>query len=74
MKKSPAAPPLAKIHDRMPVVLPQSVYAAWLDRDVTYSAGASDVLAAAVVDGFSAYPVSTRVNSPKNDDEECIRA
>ena len=30
-----AAGPLAQIHDRAPVLLPQDVHAAWLDRKLT---------------------------------------
>ncbi len=39
-----AAPELQEIHDRMPVVLPESAYDAWLDRAKTDSATAADVL------------------------------
>ena len=67
-----AAPELAEIHDRVPVVLPQSAYGAWLGRKMTDSAAANDILATAVLDGFHAYPVSTRVNTPRNDDAACI--
>ncbi|MBI2803117.1 MAG: SOS response-associated peptidase [Gammaproteobacteria bacterium] len=30
-----ASPALAEVHDRMPVILPQGAYSAWLDRRVT---------------------------------------
>ena len=30
-----ASPALTEVHDRMPVILPQSAYGAWLDRGVT---------------------------------------
>ena len=67
-----AAPELAEIHDRMPLVLPQSAYSAWLDHTLLGGALAYEVLASAVLDGFHAYPVSTRVNTPKNDDPALI--
>lgn len=67
-----AAPELQEIHDRMPVILPETAYSAWLDRAVTDSATAVDVLSAAILEGFTHHPVSTRVNSPKNDDEALI--
>ena len=68
-----ASPELSEVHDRMPVLLPQSAYGAWLDRRVTDSAAVNEILTAAVLDGFHAYPVSTRVNSPKNDDAACVK-
>ena len=67
-----ASAELSEVHDRMPVILPQSAYGAWLDRGLTDSAAANEVLTTAVLDGFHAYPVSTRVNSPKNDDAGCV--
>ena len=69
-----AAPELSEIHDRMSVILPQSAYITWLDRRMTDSAAVTEVLTAAVLDGFHAYPVSTRLNSPKNDDAACVAA
>lgn len=35
-------------------------------------AAAGELLAAAVTEGFHAYSVSTRVNSPMNDDAGCV--
>ena len=65
-------PALGEVHDRMPVVLPQSAYGAWLDRSTTSSQEAGELVAAAVIEGFHYYPVSTRVNTPKNDDATCV--
>ena len=67
-----AAPTLAHIHPRMPVVLPQDAYRAWLDSKLTDSVAVSKLLSAAVLDGFHTYPVSMRVNSPRNDDAEYV--
>jgi len=64
---------LAPIHDRMPVVLDRAGEGAWLDP----KAGPSDLKA--LLDPcpegrLRVYPVSTAVNSPKNDSPECLRA
>jgi len=68
-----AAPGIAHIHDRMPVVLPHSAYEAWLDPAVTDGAAAATAAADAALTDFAAYPVSTYVNSPRNQGEECAR-
>ncbi len=63
---------VAKLHDRMPVILPVDDYPAWLGED---SAAAAELLALLKPyrpDAMRAYPVSTVVNSPKNDGPECI--
>jgi putative SOS response-associated peptidase YedK len=45
----PAAPHLARIHDRMPLTLPRSAWNAWLDPDQKDGAAAlSQALAAAL--------------------------
>ena len=70
-----ASPELQVVHDRMPVVLPERAYSAWLDRSVSVSGtAAAETLSAAVVEGFQHYPVSTLVNTPKNDRPECMAA
>ena len=67
-----ASPELRAVHDRMPVVLPASAYETWIDRRITDSATAIDVLSGAVLEGFHHHPVSTRVNSPKNDEASLL--
>jgi len=67
-----AAEELAHIHNRMPVVLPPSAFAEWLDPAV---AGSQDLLDQAVAQSlshFSSYPVSAYVSSPRNQGEGCI--
>jgi putative SOS response-associated peptidase YedK len=60
-----------QFHDRMPVIVPESEWDRWLDREVTDSAGVTDLLVPAP-DGFLvALPVSPRVNSPRNNDADC---
>jgi putative SOS response-associated peptidase YedK len=64
---------IAPIHERMPVILAPDEYALWLD------AGTEIDRLQALLDPYPAaamqlYPVSTLVNSPKNDIAECRRA
>ncbi len=61
-----AAPGLAFIHPRMPVVLKPEQIAAWLD-PATPAADLAGLVAAARTD-FAAVPVGPRVNDVRNDD------
>lgn len=65
-----AAPSIAGIHHRMPVVLPPELQAAWMNA-TTSAAEIGDLIAAARGD-FEGYAVSTRVNSPRNDSPELL--
>jgi len=61
---------LTAIHDRMPLVLPRSAWAAWLDPD---REDVADLLAppsAALVDGFELRPVSPLVNDVRRNGPE----
>ena len=58
----------APIHDRMPLVLDPAGYAGWLDRSIADGRPFMTPLAEVKAE---AYPVSTRVNDPKNDDPGC---
>jgi putative SOS response-associated peptidase YedK len=64
---------MESIHDRMPVILDPSDYARWLNRD-TPGADVEGLLKPCATEGWEARQVSTRVNSPKNDDVDCIAA
>jgi len=68
-----AAPGIAHIHDRMPVVLPRDAYEAWLDPTAEDGRAAAATAAGAAVTNLAAHPVSTYVNSPRNQGEECTR-
>jgi putative SOS response-associated peptidase YedK len=61
---------MAKLHDRMPVVLDPADYEAWLDPGDPRGA---DLLRPCPVEWLEAVPVSSRVNSPRNDDESIIQ-
>ena len=59
---------VSDIHDRMPVILPGSAYERWLDDD----ADPGDLLRPYAAEAMTAWPVSTRVNSPRNDDSSLL--
>ena len=53
----------------MPLIVQAKDYARWLDRE---NAEIADILAPYPAEGMIAYPVSRRVNDPKNDDAKLI--
>lgn len=64
---------MAPIHDRMPVILAPDDYALWLDTAAPVSPELSALLAPYPAEAMEAYPVSTIVNSPTVDREDCVR-
>jgi putative SOS response-associated peptidase YedK len=64
---------VADVHDRMPVILRQGDYDLWLDPGVTNVALVAECLQPFRSGLMKKYPVSTRVNRPENDDQECAR-
>jgi putative SOS response-associated peptidase YedK len=64
---------VAPIHDRMPVILPKAAWNAWLE-PATTSDEALQLLAVPTYEGWTAQPVSPRVNVADNDDDTCIAA
>ena len=62
---------VAPIHDRMPIVLDRSAWAAWLDPSVD-SDGARALLAVPPIGDWRAEAVSTWVNKADHDDPRCI--
>jgi putative SOS response-associated peptidase YedK len=63
---------MRQFHERMPVIVPKAAWDRWLDRAVTDPAAVDDLLVPAPDDFLIAIPVSTRVNSPRNNDAECV--
>ena len=61
------------IHDRMPVILDENDYSAWLDPK-TQVEDLKSLLIPFNDEDIELQPVSKRVNSPRNDDPECIQA
>jgi putative SOS response-associated peptidase YedK len=62
---------VAPIHDRMPVVLDRSAWAAWLD-PATTPKDARALLVVPPTTGWSAEPVNPWVNSAQHDDPKCV--
>jgi putative SOS response-associated peptidase YedK len=60
------------IHHRMPVILPPESYETWLDTSIQAPEELMPLLVPYPSDAMQAYPVSTRVNRPANDDAECL--
>ena len=63
---------MAKLHDRMPVILAEKDHAVWLDPKHEGKATLQALLKPFPPGEMLAYPVSTRVNNPKNDDPELL--
>lgn len=60
---------MTPVHDRMPVILEEDEWAAWLDSS---NHDATRLLDPADNNVLDLWPVSTRVNNPRNDDPHCI--
>lgn len=63
---------MAPVHDRMPVILPDVFWNAWLERSQNADVLIQQILAAAVAKPLVMARVSKLVNSPANDSEDCI--
>jgi putative SOS response-associated peptidase YedK len=61
----------SQVHDRMPIILDPESYDLWLDPGMTNVGAASELLKPCDPRRMRCYPVSTRINSVANDDEEC---
>jgi putative SOS response-associated peptidase YedK len=58
------------IHDRMPVILPRSAYAQWIDTKPRFPVDLNALLVPFPAAEMEAYPISMLVNSPGNDQPE----
>jgi putative SOS response-associated peptidase YedK len=65
-------PLIASIHNRMPVILDPTVHERWLREGEQPKEEMAPLLAPYPPEQMEAYPVSTLVNSPKNDVPACI--
>lgn len=63
----------SSVHDRMPVIVSPDSYDCWLDPGMKDVAAVSELLRPYDARLMRRYPVSSRVNSAINDDEECSR-
>jgi len=64
----------AKLHDRMPVILPADAYSAWLGEDSASPPELLPLLKPYPAHAMRAYRVSTAVNNVRNDGPECIES
>jgi len=69
-----AAPVLSELHHRMPLILREGAFEPWLDPDLQSPEKIEEIIDAySIGDEFHFHPVSTRVNSVRNNDPELIR-
>lgn len=61
------------VHNRMPVILNPQDYDLWLDPGLQDPTAVSPLLKPYDPQQMRHYPISTRINSVANDDEECCR-
>jgi putative SOS response-associated peptidase YedK len=65
---------LSPVHDRMPVLLDRTGVTRWLDDSVSDVTKLQDLLVPAPAEALGAHPVSTAVNSVRNDDARNIES
>ena len=63
---------IASLHDRMPVIIPPDRFRDWIAPGPLGADTAEAILLPHRADGMEAVPVSSLVNSPKNDDPRCV--
>jgi putative SOS response-associated peptidase YedK len=56
----------------MPVILPEQEYVRWLDPELDDPVELQALLKPYPAEAMTAYPVSTFVNSPRNESPRCI--
>jgi putative SOS response-associated peptidase YedK len=61
------------LHDRMPVILRSEAYDLWLDLATTNPEKLQPLYQPFPTDLMEMYPVSTLVNSPRNDFPDCVK-
>ena len=65
---------VAPIHDRMPVILPREAWPLWLGEAPANAEELQALLKSYPAERMRAYPISTKVNSVKNDGPELLDA
>lgn len=58
---------MEQVHDRMPAIIPPEARGAWLNPEAE-TEDLAKLLTSAPEDLLETHPISTRVNSPANDD------
>jgi putative SOS response-associated peptidase YedK len=64
---------MARLHNRMPVILERALEDAWLDREITSAREVLDILERSNGVTLDAYPVSRMVNRPSMDSKVLIQ-
>lgn len=64
---------LRPVHDRMPVILQRQDYDLWLDPEMQQTDRLQSLLCPYPAEAMVSYPVSARVNSPRNDTADCVQ-
>lgn len=64
---------LRPVHDRMPVILNHQDYDLWLDPEMQQPDRLQPLLRPYLADAMHSYPVSSKVNSSRNDTAACIQ-
>jgi putative SOS response-associated peptidase YedK len=64
---------VADVHRRMPAILKRCDYEQWLDLGIRHPPVVSHCLEPFDAALMKKYPISTRVNRPENDDQECAQ-
>jgi putative SOS response-associated peptidase YedK len=64
---------LSDVHDRMPVILSQMHYEAWLMAPVSEGERLQELLVPIEAERMRCYPVSAMVNAAQNESPECAR-
>ena len=65
---------MSYVHNRMPVMLPQSAWAAWLDPDNGDKESLKELMVPAPEGLLEMHPVSTDVNNVRNKDVHLVDA
>jgi putative SOS response-associated peptidase YedK len=63
---------MARIHQRMPVIVPEKDYERWLDRSYKDTEELQKLLLPYPAEAMEAWPVSKTVNNSKNEGPECL--
>jgi putative SOS response-associated peptidase YedK len=61
------------IHERMPIILPESAFAGWLDPALQDPAKVLPLLQPLPAEQLHPFPVSSWVNDPHHDDARCLQ-
>ena len=64
---------VAPIHDRSPVILKPEHFTTWLDPALQDPDILKPLLVPYPAEETALYPVSRRMNNPRNDDPECLK-